>query len=65
MPLFDWAKQRDEARQRCGRVVLLHTCCDESGMPRAALIMPGERLPRVFPTVAAALVAQRQAEGWR
>lgn len=66
LPLFTWASRQPDHRAHRGaaRVALLDTCRDAEGQPRAALLLPG-RPPVVFATIAAALDAQRRAEGWR
>jgi hypothetical protein len=63
--LFRWATQRDEGRQRYARVLLLNDCRDADGNPRVALLLPGERVPRVYPNLAAARAAERQTEAQR
>lgn len=63
LPLFAWAAAQPATFRP--RIVLLHGCPDADGEPRPALLMPGQRVPRAFPTLAAALAAQRQAEGGR
>ncbi len=64
LPLFAWAS-RDEARRRQPapiRLVLLEACRNAEGEPRPALMVPGARLPVIFPTLAAALAAKSGME---
>ncbi|GBQ91499.1 hypothetical protein AA23498_1198 [Acetobacter nitrogenifigens DSM 23921 = NBRC 105050] len=43
------------------RLILLSDARSPDGEPRAALLMPGSRLPVVFPSIAAASAAAREA----
>jgi hypothetical protein len=61
LPLFEWAARRDAAPPRA-RLILMDTARDADGMPRAALLIPGRRLPTAFPSLAAALAAQAHME---
>jgi hypothetical protein len=45
------------------RLLLLPDARDAEAEPRPALAIPGQRLPTIFPTVAAALAAKRAMEG--
>jgi hypothetical protein len=68
LPLFEWRRQRPghaNASRGAVRLLLLDACRDPDGAPRPALILPGRSLPVVFRTMAAALDAQRRAEGWQ
>ncbi len=65
LPLFDWMPPATLPRRPAGppvRVLLLHGCRDAEGEPRPALLIPGQRLPVAFRTIAAALAAKRDME---
>jgi hypothetical protein len=62
--LFAWADAQ-RARRRMvvpPRVILLHDATAPDGLPRAALLLPGARLPVVFPSLPATLAAIAEME---
>ncbi len=68
LPLFEWARRRPKAAHAAApgaRLVLLHACPDAEGQPRPALLLPGQRVPRVFRSLGAALAAKQQMEAGR
>lgn len=48
---------------RMPRLILLSDACRPDGEPRAALLMPGCRLPVVFSSVSAAVAAMDRRAG--
>lgn len=60
MPLFEWSVPAPV--RHAVRLVLLHCCPDPDGMPRPALLVPGQRVPVPFRTMAAALAAKAAME---
>jgi hypothetical protein len=65
LPLFAWAARQEARSTRPAasiRLFLLDTCLDADGQPRAALSVPGSRMPKVYPTLAAALAAKIRME---
>ncbi|HWX50539.1 MAG TPA: hypothetical protein VNZ61_21035 [Roseomonas sp.] len=44
------------------RLLILEACRDAEGQPRAALALPGLRLPVIYPTLAAAVAAKAALE---
>jgi hypothetical protein len=63
LPLFAWAAacaaSQKPPRRELPRLMLLDLARDADGMPRPALMLPGRRLPTIFPSIAAALAAAR------
>lgn len=56
LPLFDWIPHAPLPRRPTGalaRLLLLHGYLDAEGEPRPALLIPGQRLPVAFRTIAA------------
>ncbi|MDJ0391362.1 hypothetical protein QMO56_24960 [Roseomonas sp. E05] len=47
------------------RLLILEACRDAEGQPRAALALPGLRLPVVYPSLAAAVAAKTALEAPR
>ena len=67
LPLFAWAAVQPATPPprpilAPPRLLLLADAPDPDGLPRAALAIPGRRLPTLFPTLAAALDALRCME---
>ena len=65
LSLFDWANRHRAVAHTpapAARILLLDTCRDAEGQPRPGLLIPGRRLPVVFPTIAAALAAKKLME---
>lgn len=69
LPLFEWRPVPKPApipvAGPAPRLVLLHHCPTADGEPRPGILIPGNRVPRAFATMAAALAALRQMEAPR
>jgi hypothetical protein len=71
LPLFTWAAQQAERRNARARqsgmirLVLLENCRNADGEARLALVVPGHRLPVIFPSVATAIAAKANMETGR
>jgi hypothetical protein len=69
-PLLDWldAQPRPAPKRPSGArvpVILLHGCLNAEGDTMAAVMPPGARYPRVFPTIGAAAAAALAMEAGR
>lgn len=65
LPLFAWAAADAARRGRLRapiRLMMLDACRDAEGAPRPALLIPGRRLPTIYPSLAAALQAKAGME---
>ncbi|MXP62135.1 hypothetical protein E0493_02055 [Roseomonas sp. M0104] len=65
LPLFAWASAEAARRARLRapiRLLMLDAYRDAEGEPRPALLIPGRRLPTIFPNLATALRVKADME---